>query len=516
MTERVGIIDLGSNSARLIIMNIYENGAYNLVYHQKEAVRLAEGMNAAGLLPEAAERGLNVIRSFSHMCRLFNVDRILAAATAAVRNAANGETFLNTVRLQTGIPLEIITEETEAMLGFIGVVNTIAVNDALLFDLGGGSIELTLIRNRRPVNLVSLPWGAVNLTERFGTQDRPTDSQLAELRAFLERQFEGLPWLKRLNLPIVGVGGTARNIAKIDQRRKNYPFSKVHNYRLGPVALEDLWRTIIKTSLAQRRKLPGLSSERADIIIAGVTMVRELFKYAHGTHLIISGCGLREGMFLRHYLSSRGESIIIPDILAHSTDNILRFYKLDEKHARHVAAMALALFDGWQALHGLETRERSLLQVAALLHDIGISINYYGHPRHSAYLVENARLFGLTHREQMLTAVVAGWHDGPAVKFSSRLYSEFLDEADWAVARKLALLLAMAEALDATEMGLVREAEARIIGGRPVLIVKAGEWPMLELQAVQKHAKWFRREMGYELTLENPDLPPGGAPAAAE
>ena len=320
MTERIAIIDLGSNSARLIVMHIYANGAYNLVYHQKEPVRLSEGMSAEHWLqPVAMERAIATLKVFAHMCDLFNVDRVLAVATAAVRNARNGNEFIREAEKAAGIVLEVVSGDTEALLGYIGVINTIDVHDALLFDLGGGSTELTLVRNSKPEAMISLPFGALYLTERFQTTDRVTEGQLADLRNFVNEQLSRVPWLKKLALPIVGIGGTARNIAKMDQKRKNYPFNKVHNYRLGRLSFDELWRTLMVTSLGQRRKIPGLSTERADIIVAGSTIVKSLFDITLGTHLIISGCGVREGLFWRDYLLRESDSQIIDDILMHST-----------------------------------------------------------------------------------------------------------------------------------------------------------------------------------------------------
>ncbi|MDF2570140.1 MAG: ppx 2, partial [Sporomusa sp.] len=149
MTERVAIIDLGSNSARLIVMHIYHNGAYNLVYNQKESVRMSEGMAATGeLTADSMWRAISTLKTFAHMCELVKVDKILAVATAAVRNAKNGNEFIALVQQHTGIPLQAISGEVEAHLGYTGIINTIDVDDALLFDLGGGSTEITLIKDR--------------------------------------------------------------------------------------------------------------------------------------------------------------------------------------------------------------------------------------------------------------------------------------------------------------------------------------------------------------------------------
>ncbi|BBB90819.1 MAG TPA: Ppx/GppA phosphatase family protein [Methylomusa anaerophila] len=503
MTERLAIIDLGSNSARLIVMHIYHNDAYNLVYHQKEIVRLSEGAGESRVLSkEAMWRAINSLKVFAHMCELVQADKILAVATAAVRNAHNGQEFLQLVYQHTGIPLQAISEETEALLGYIGVINTIDVKDALLFDLGGGSTEVTLIRDRQPLEMLSIPYGSLNLTEMFGTSDKITEEKLNEMRNFVMGYLHRHTWLKNLSLPVVGIGGTARNIAKMDQKRKNYPFPKVHNYRLGPMAFEELWYALIKTNLTQRRKFPGLSNERADIIIAGTTIAKSLLDVSRGTSLAISGCGVREGMFLKYYLERKGQKEIIPDILAHSTHNMLLFYKGNESHHYHIAGLAASMFDGWQPVHKLGSREKSLLNVAALLHDIGIAINYYDHARHSAYLVENARLFGLTHREQMLAAVVAGWHSGYSAKYvRHKLYSEFLDQADWQVARRLALILALAESLETTQMGLVRKVEATIAADQAHLKLITDDPVVIERQAVVQHKKWFKKELGVDLVV---------------
>ncbi len=503
MSERVAVIDLGSNSARLIILHIYANGAYNLVYHQKESLRLGEGMGRDQMLqPAAISRSLAALRNCAQMCSIMKVDTILAVATAAVRNARNGPEFLDMVEKETGLPIHAISGESEAMLGYLGAMNTLDVKDAVLFDLGGGSTEISLVKNRRMIESISLPIGAVNLSDEFKTHDKVSKTNLSHMCGFIDRQLQKAPWLEAMSLPLVGIGGTARNIAKMDQSRKNYPFSKVHNYRMGPIALEDLFRLITSANLIQRRRMNGLSSERGDIIVAGISVVKKLFDRVRASNLIISGCGVREGLFFRHYLNHIDLSDVISDILAHSTMNMLRFYKVNEQHALHVNDIAMQLFDGWAPLHHLEARDRMLLQSACLLHDIGISINYYDHPRHSAYLVENARLFGLTHREQILTAVVAGWHSSISSKLMrNRLYSEFLDEADWSKAKRMAIILAIANSLDSTHRQLITNPIASFTKGMAVISVSTEGDCSLEIQAVEKQRKTFQRELGTDLNI---------------
>lgn len=503
MSERVAVIDLGSNSARLIILHIYANGAYNLVYHQKESIRLGEGMGRDQMLqPEAMERALCALRNCGQMCRIMKVDTILAVATAAVRNTRNGPDFIARAVKETGLPIQPISGESEAMLGYLGATNTIDVRDGIFFDLGGGSTEISLVRDRKMIESVSLPIGAVNLSDEFKTQDKVSKTNLAHLCGFIDRQLKKAPWIQAMSLPLVGIGGTARNIAKMDQARKNYPFAKVHNYRMGPIALEDLFRLITSANLVQRKRMTGLSSERGDIIVAGIAVVKRLFELVRASNLIISGCGVREGLFFRHYLRHEYTPDVIPDILRHSTLNMLRFYKVNEQHALHVTDMAMRLFDGWLPLHQLDCRDRQLLYSAAMLHDIGISINYYDHTRHSAYLVENARLFGLTHREQILTAVVAGWHSNISAKLlRNRLYNEFLDETDWGKARKMATILAVANNFDSTHRQLITNPISSVSANTATVVVSTDGDCSIEIQAVEKQRKSFQREFGAELQI---------------
>ena len=503
MSERVAVIDLGSNSARLIILHIYANGAYNLVYHQKESVRLGEGMGRDQMLqPAAIERALSALRNCGQMCRIMKVDTILAVATAAVRNTRNGPDFLALAEKETGLPIQAISGESEALLGYLGATNTLDVRDGVFFDLGGGSTEISLVRDRKMIEAISLPIGAVNLSDEFKTQDKVSKTTLAHLCGFIDRQLKKAPWLQAMSLPLVGIGGTARNIAKMDQARKNYPFAKVHNYRMGPIALEDLFRLITSANLVQRKRMSGLSSERGDIIVAGISVVKRLFEQVRASNLIISGCGVREGLFFRHYLRHEYTPDVIPDILSHSTLNMQRINKVNEQHALHVTDMAMRLFDGWAPLHHLDARDRKLLYSAAMLHDIGISINYYDHTRHSAYLVENARLFGLTHREQILTAVIAGWHSSISAKLMrNRLYNEFLDETDWTKARKMASILAVANSFDSTHRQLITNPMASVSANTATVVVNTDGDCSLEIQAVEKQRKAFQRELGAELQV---------------
>ena len=451
--KRIAIIDLGSNSIRFIIIEVESNGAYKLIYQEKKSIRLAEGMSPSSRLlsEEAQMRALRCLAVYAGIIKVQQVNKVLAVATAAVRNALNGASFLRRVHLSTGIPMTIISGQKEASLGVSGVLHTIDASDFLLFDLGGASVEISLIRNKKRLHSVSIPVGAVTLTEKFHSEDTVTKEQAEEIGKYISRLLDKIAWFPEEPIPVIGVGGTIRNLAKIDQRASVYPLHKLHNYQLPSKNLFAIVDMLCGKTRDERLKISGLSTERADIIIAGSLAVREIVKRARAPYLIISGCGLREGLFFHYYDSLyRQEPKGEKNMLLDSVRNYQRtLAPHDTLHTQYVTLMALSLFDQWAKRHQLPQRLRHVLAAAGYLHDVGTLINYYSHARHSAYMVANAHIFGWTHREQLMAALVCAFHHG----YSGKMMKSFphtclLTEEDVRQVKILSLFLALAEALD--------------------------------------------------------------------
>ncbi len=503
--QRIAIIDIGSNSARLVISHIYKNGAYNMVYNQKEALRLSQKVDEKNMLTdEAFSSTIETMKSFAYMCKIYQADKTIAVATAAIRNSANGSELVARVAAETGIQLHIISGNTEAYISYLGVINTLNVKDGIIFDLGGGSTELILFKNRKILESVSLPVGAVNTTAMFNTRNVMPPNVFSDVSFFIMSRLEQYPWVKQNGLPLIGVGGTARTVAKIIQRAKKYPATKIHNYSYTAQTYRTFFNRLRSTNLEQRKKISGLSSERSDIILAGASIISCLLEATGAKKLVTSGCGLREGLFFDYYSKANNVPLIAKDILAQSRENMLNLYeKTDSAHARHITHLALSMFDGWSELHGLRKNYRRLLETAALLHDIGITINFYSHARHSAYMIQNAKLFGLTHKEQIITAAIAGWHNGVSKNyFKDRFYKEMLNEANWKVINKLALLFALAESLDYTETTQIHVIEPSINKKAATLKLYAQGIPSIEMHQIKEHLPWFKKTFGVELKVQ--------------
>lgn len=506
--KRIAFIDLGSNSVRFVIYEISKTGSYRLIYQEKESVRLSENMwGTHELTEEAMERSLRALKGFVHMADAMEANTIKAVATAAVRLAKNGDTFIKSVKERTGLDLECIAGEEEARLGFLGVINTIGLKDFIIFDLGGASTEITLVRNRHITKSVSLPIGALTLTGTYQKGDEYTPKELDKLTKVVKKTIKEYTWLRNVKLPLLGIGGTARNIAKMDQRKLSYPITKLHNYEIPYHRFHEILEEVKGKTLEERKKISGLSSERADIIIAGLTIVEELFNYVNTKTLVVGGCGLREGLFYdyygAHYL---GGNSIIDDILVHSAENVLLgMTKHELVHAKYITDLAIKLYDELEPLHRADKNTRRCLIAASLLHDIGKRINYYSHARHGCYMLVNSNLYGLSHVEQAFSAfLVMNSHGLTPKEYKNFLYGKLLDQEQRLLGQKISIILALAEALDESHEQFIRHLSVNLkytsvllvvtyLNGRDISVTKA---------AVEKLGKSFKKEFKKTLEIE--------------
>lgn len=459
MEEKIGVIDLGSNSVRLMLMRIYPNGSFKLIDEIKEGVRLSQGMEQDGCLQlSAMQRTIDTIRLFTKLCRSNGIERVIAVATAAVRAAANQAEFLAQLYQQTGIQFRVLSGEEEAYYVYQGVVNSLETKSGIIVDIGGGSTEIIKIKERQLIHSTSLPFGAVNMTEKFLSKDKNSPGQLEKMESFLRETFNKIPWLREeKNVGIMGIGGTIRNLAKIDRRRKNYPLEITHNYRLAAQDLHGIYEDTKTMNLEQRKKVPGLSKDRADIIIAGFAIINGISQFIKAKELIVSGNGLREGIFYNYLLGKR-DMVMVENVLAHSIENFMRFYDIREHHANHVCKLVLNMFDQLQDLHDLGEEERKLLWVSSLIHDCGIAINYYNHSRHTFYLLTNSRINGLSHRELVMCAFICVLHSQEDIKKKYLTqYRDLLAEDDYEKIYKLGVLLRICTGLDRSTTGIVED-----------------------------------------------------------
>ena len=293
MELTAAIIDLGSNSVRMTIRRLFENGSYEVVDNRKTTVRLSEGMVCDCLLKEAPiGRTIAALKEFKAVTEAHGASRVLAVATAAVRAAKNGDAFLARVEAETGIRFEVLCGADEAYYDYLGVINTTKLKDGAIVDVGGGSTEIIWVKNRELKEAVSIPYGAVLLTERFS--GRP---ESAAYRFFMQ-QLDNIPWIDELQgHDIYGIGGSARVAAM--HCVKDYSYDSPETVRLQYRSLDNFYRMLLPLTPVERGLIPSVTPERGDIIVGGLLPIKALMDMLTSKSLYVCPFGLREGMFFR-------------------------------------------------------------------------------------------------------------------------------------------------------------------------------------------------------------------------
>lgn len=297
--ENLAVIDLGSNSVRMTISRISNDGSYETVAEEKQYVRLSENMGAEKILqPEAIERTISALKGFKAIYSKLNHLTIKAVATAAVRQATNQKQFLKRVKNDIGINLNVISGTKEAYLDFVGVSETLPATNAVIIDTGGASAEIILVQNGKVSNLISIPIGSVTLSSKFDLADEISAAEVFKAMIFVNKIFQSVWWLRNgLHLPIIGLGGSNRTLAKINRRFNNLlDTNDIHGYQLRDDATNGTFEKIIRMNLEERKKVPGINKERADIIVGGLIPVILLMNYLDSDRIMFSTSGLREGI----------------------------------------------------------------------------------------------------------------------------------------------------------------------------------------------------------------------------
>ena len=501
--ERIGIIDLGSNTARLVIAELFTDGHYMVIDELKESVRLGQDMDRDGFLkPQRIAETIKTLKMFKRLCDANEVERIIAVGTAAVRRAKNQRSFLDEIQVSCNITIRVLSEEEEAMLVYRGVINSMDVPKGLILEIGGGSTKIIYYNRRNLLNFASLPFGAVTLTDLFVNDTSPQDAA-AHIEEFFTEQLKKLPWLKEIDpeTQMIGVGGSFRNLFKINRLVRKYPLDIAHNYRIGVEDFDGIYGMLKALDVDKRKKIKGLSPNRADIMPAAMAIVKAFLSFTGIQTFAIGGCGLREGLMLNQAYPITQEKPI-SDVLGYSLDTLVRYHGCNPKHVEQVMQLSIQLFKQLRVLHKFSRQYLKVLKIAASLHDCGRTVKYYNHAHHSWYMILNAPICGATHREIVLAAFVAGCHNHEDVPLAEwQKYKDIVTEEDLDAVKKLGVLLRIAESLDRSECGMVTGINCDVLGDSVIMkTIVAGD-AALEIRDAEAANPEFKRAFKKNLEI---------------
>ncbi|MGH7658066.1 MAG: HD domain-containing protein [Gemmatimonadales bacterium] len=447
--EPFAALDVGSNSIRLVVAVYDPATGIRIMDEVKEQPRLAVGLAATGLLDDAAmERAYQTLRRMRAVCERRGVHRLAAVATAAVRDAANGEAFCRMVRDELGIPLRIISEEAEAALTYRSVDHhfSLAGGRTIVADIGGGSLELTGAVDGLVEQAISTPFGAVRVTEQFLDDGRKPFKQIRRIRNTVRRQLRrAMPGREWTRAQVIGSGGTFTNLGRMAAARRDKKLPpEVHGITIPVAEVEQLLDRLAHMTVEERARIPGLNPQRADIIVGGLAVTAAVLDWVEAREVTISAFGLREGLLLE--MAGVGEAIQVSEPLRLIKEFVERCH-VDLEHAEHVRVLSLDLFNQLQDELGAGSDERRLLEAAALLHDVGQMMSYRKHHKHSYRLIMHGERLDLPPRDRALVALVARYHRRKGPRNRHAAFSA-LGKDEQAVVHRLAGLLRIADGLD--------------------------------------------------------------------
>ncbi len=514
--HQVAVIDLGSNSWRLVVftygsLTTTAPGDSTSTWWKRtdelyETVRIGEGLGASGRLSEEAiGRGVETLVVFERFCRASGLrgDEIHSIATSAIRDASNRDEFLARARDATGLEIEILSAEDEARYGYVAAINTSTLTDGVVLDLGGGSLQLVPVKDRRAQALSSFPLGAVRLTEQLLPGTGPARKKdLQRVRAFVREQLESLPWLTGAGGRLVGIGGSVRNLAAAAQRAVAGLDVGVQGFVITREAMAEIVQELAALPVAERGAVAGIKPGRGDIILAAALALETVMDIGEFDGLEATEAGLRDGLFLARTLLSDDQPRFA-NVREAAVRNLAIQYESDLAHVEHVAKLAGQMHESLvkAGLFEAEPGEGELLWAASMLHDVGMTISYDDHHKHSRYLIVSAELPGFDPRERALIAQMTRYHRKGAPKLGEM--AALARQGDEELLDRCALILRLAEHLERGRDQSVSEARLRTNGHGVDLHLEAAGDLTLPRWSVERYgdSEAFQKVFGRRLLI---------------
>jgi exopolyphosphatase/guanosine-5'-triphosphate,3'-diphosphate pyrophosphatase len=504
---RLAAIDVGTNTIRLTVAEVQDDDTYRILDEEREMVRLGEKLDRTGRLSDAAiERALSAIGKMKAIADGFKIRQLRAIATSAVREAANGRTFIREVSRLHKVRIDVISGEEEAQLAFRSASRHFDLQgrSTAVVDIGGGSVEVILSAGTAVDHVYSLPLGAVRVTERLVRSDPLRPKHWKQMKEEIDRGIRSIIRQPAHRAEImVGSGGTFTALAHMSKWQREGRHGSVQGYVLTPAEIIHLLRRLRETPLEARRQIPGLSPDRADIIVAGASVISRLVRGLDTQQIMVNERGIRDGLVLHMISELPGRSAAsqpLPGNRIEWARHFARKAHSNERHCEQVANLTLQIFDGVKNRFDLPASSRDLLQAAALLHDIGYLISHAKHHKHAYHLIMHGNLPGFTPHEVELIANVVRYHRRafPKKRHENLAY---LTGPERRLIGRLSGILRIADGLDRTHSQSVTGVKVRALRGRLRMSVEAKALPEIECADAQRKSDLFRKAFGTDVEL---------------
>lgn len=511
MNNILAAIDIGTNSFHLVIAKTDDKKRFTILTRSKEVVRLGSSSNDMKYIsPDAIDRGVETLKRFKMICDSYQAD-VIAVATSATREALNRLDFLNRVKNETGIEINIVSGYEEARLIYLGILQSLDVFDKkiLLIDIGGGSTEFLIGQSGEVKTAVSLKIGSVRLTHKFDLDKKSDKGNIKEAKLFVKNAMnQTTEMIKNSGYDLcVGSSGTINNIGSIisfeNGTDSNFEMN-LNGFVIKKKNLQSAVNKIYKAETNEERlKIPGLDPKRADIITAGAIILEQIFEELELEKMTLSTYALREGIIMNYMQLRSGGTDLghLKDVRYRSVIHLGERTNYDREHAFQVLKLSNKIFDFIKLKFELSDNDREYLEAASLLHDIGYYISHTDHHKHSYYLIRNSEMLGFNDKEIEIISNIARYHRKSHPKAKHEGFNK-LDSASKELVRKLAGILRIADALDRSHKAMVEDLDINIKDKTfEIRIISSKGEPAIEIWGANMRKGLFKETFGYEVNL---------------
>ena len=509
---RIAAIDIGTNSIHMIVVQVRPDLSFEVIDREKDMVRLgAGGLGGRSLTPTAISAALQTLSKFRRLAESHKVDEIVACATSATREAENGGDFIAEVDRQTGIRIKVISGTEEARLIHLaaGYGVDIGASTAVVIDIGGGSVEITLGSATSLTLGRSFKVGVIRLTEQFVKSDPLSGGDERRLTKHLNREMGS--YIDQLVSKgferVIGTSGTILSLglmASTASTDDGEPPEDVRNLRVSAKNLHRLRKHLVEADIEERLATPGMDPRRADLSVAGSVLFDTIIRRLGTDEFTLCDLALREGIVLDYIRRNSARIRKVeryPDVRRRSIVELGERCGYWSEHAQQVARLALNIFDQTRSVHGLTDREREWLEYGALLHDVGVHISYERHHRHSYYLIKNGDLRGFDPQEIEVIALIARYHRQATPKKSHDGYGD-LKGALRKTVKRLSAMVRLAEGLDRSHAQALAGIDLYPRGDDYLARLRTAGDAELELWAAHRHVAPLEAMLGKPLRFE--------------
>ncbi|MDV2683153.1 exopolyphosphatase [Alkalihalophilus lindianensis] len=504
--QRFAIIDIGSNSIRLVITELDSQGRFKELHNVKNVARLSKHLNQD---KEITEEGVNVLIEtlvrFKEMMNFHEVAQIAAVGTAALRQSKNQQDIITMIEDMLGIKIRVLTDYEEAYYGYLAVVNSTSIKDGFTIDIGGGSTEVTYFKNRELKHFHSFPFGAVTLQSTFISGSDATEQELATMHDFIINQFHQLTWIKEVKpMNVIGIGGSARNLALIHQQKVEYPLGGLHQYEMSQTELKHLYESLSSTSLEDRHAIDGLSKDRADIIVPAALVISSFIQYVEAESFILSRRGLRDGILYEEMLRPM-ETNRFPVVIEESFHQLSHNFDIQLSHVNYVTKLVSMLYQHFKEYAPISDSDEALtlLRYSTKVLYIGEFINKESSSTHTFYLLTNMTIDGLNHKERLAIAFISSFKSKSQLVRLAKPYKDVISKKELKWYEFLGSLMKLAYSLNKTRRHLIKHiGEPTFNGSKVALPLHFESDCSFEMEYATKHKKHLERITNLDIDLE--------------